>query len=107
MAFVTAASRLRVRRGDPHGTTLLGESGHMPQAEELEAFEYAVRHFIDHIMLGRDRPGGWRAASLGEGIPRPRRAAIASGRAPRSCAQRRDRRARRSRQPPLRRRMRP
>jgi pimeloyl-ACP methyl ester carboxylesterase len=31
---------------------LMNKSGHMPYAEEPEAFEYAVRHFIDHTVLG-------------------------------------------------------
>ena len=33
----------------------MNESGHMPYAEEPEAFEYAVRHFIDHTVLGEAR----------------------------------------------------
>jgi proline iminopeptidase len=33
---------------------LLNYSGHMPYAEEPEAFEYAVRHFIEHTVLAED-----------------------------------------------------
>jgi proline iminopeptidase len=31
---------------------LLNRSGHMPYAEEPEAFEYAIRHFVEHTLLG-------------------------------------------------------